>query len=239
MPTYQERYQQGEHQQVWAELVALGPAVRHEPLLSDARAVAQTMMARARQNVGLVVERLHALDYRFAHPQQVWLPPDHPEMRGRLELIVRQYGPLPLTLQAWFDVVGFVSLVGAHPKLSCYTGLVPLDRQGPLSDPLVVACYSSVEEYEEEEEGPPYAFDFAPDPNHKARMSGGWAAHVDIPAPGFDAPVVSTWWNGLPFVPYLRTAFQWGGFLGFERAPAAAADAQAELAALTAGLLQL
>jgi len=36
--SYLERYLAGEHEQVWAELVALGPAVREEPVYSDALA---------------------------------------------------------------------------------------------------------------------------------------------------------------------------------------------------------
>jgi hypothetical protein len=45
--SYLERYLTGEHEQVWAELVALGAAVRDEPLYSDALAVARETMRRA------------------------------------------------------------------------------------------------------------------------------------------------------------------------------------------------
>lgn len=49
--TYLERYFRGELAPVWAELVALGSAIREEPLAHQARAVAQEMMRRARHNI--------------------------------------------------------------------------------------------------------------------------------------------------------------------------------------------
>jgi len=62
------RYQQGEREQVWADLVSLGPQVRERPYLMDAQAVAQETMRRARHNVELIVERLRQLDYHFWDP---------------------------------------------------------------------------------------------------------------------------------------------------------------------------
>jgi hypothetical protein len=44
--TYLERYLAGEHEPVWAELQALGAAVRAEPLYSDALAVAHDTPSR-------------------------------------------------------------------------------------------------------------------------------------------------------------------------------------------------
>lgn len=65
MTTFSERYRKGERSQVWRDLVALGSAVREEPLYSDARLVAQMMMRRARYNMERIVARLHQLQYRF------------------------------------------------------------------------------------------------------------------------------------------------------------------------------
>ncbi len=62
---YLERYINGEYEQVWAELQALGPAVRSEPLYSDAREVADETMRRVRRNCERLVERLRAMAYKF------------------------------------------------------------------------------------------------------------------------------------------------------------------------------
>lgn len=64
---YLERYLAGEHQLVWAELQALGAAVREEPLYSDALAVARETMRRARANIELLIPRLRAAGYDFGY----------------------------------------------------------------------------------------------------------------------------------------------------------------------------
>jgi len=68
MPTYLERYLQGDHEQVWAQLQSMGEQVRDEPVYSDAVAVARETMLRVRQNIELLIPRLEALGYylRFA-----------------------------------------------------------------------------------------------------------------------------------------------------------------------------
>jgi hypothetical protein len=47
---YLERYRNGEYEQVWDELRALGPAVRDEPHYSQAREVAAETMRRVRRH---------------------------------------------------------------------------------------------------------------------------------------------------------------------------------------------
>ncbi len=51
------RYQAGEHEAVWAEMMALGAEVREPPYFKDARAVAAETMRRARHNVELLIRR--------------------------------------------------------------------------------------------------------------------------------------------------------------------------------------
>ena len=79
MASYLDRYLGGEHEAVWAELLAQGERVRAEPLASDALAVAREMMGRVRTNLELHIPRLAAINYqpfavtsrRIAH----WLLP--------------------------------------------------------------------------------------------------------------------------------------------------------------------
>src|SRR3954451_12374215 len=65
MSTFYDRYQAGEHEQVWSELIALGDAVRHEPVYADAVAVARETMRRAQSNIETLIDRLHALGCQF------------------------------------------------------------------------------------------------------------------------------------------------------------------------------
>ena len=48
------RYRNGEYEQVWDELTALGPAIREEPHYSQAREVAAETMRRVRRNCELL-----------------------------------------------------------------------------------------------------------------------------------------------------------------------------------------
>lgn len=48
-------------------MVALGPAVREEPLCSDALAVVRETMRRARANIETLIPRLHESGYEFGY----------------------------------------------------------------------------------------------------------------------------------------------------------------------------
>ena len=120
---YLERYRNGEHEQVWNELQALGPIVREEPYFAQAQAVASETMRRVRRNCEQLVARLQALGYVFgtfpdgtrrsytANP--LTLPSD--QMRDDYEELESQADPLPLSLSAFWQEVGAVDLVGMHP----------------------------------------------------------------------------------------------------------------------------
>jgi hypothetical protein len=125
MATYLDRYLHGEHEQVWADLVTLGPTVREEPLYSDAWAVACETMRRARYNIELLIPRLESLGYQFGHS---WLPADEPHAHPPVftppasdvhEIITefeQRIGVLPLSLRAFYEFVGSVNFVGTPPE---------------------------------------------------------------------------------------------------------------------------
>jgi hypothetical protein len=119
MPSYLERYRQGEFEQVWSELLGLGDKVRKKPLHAEALSVAKETMTRARANIEMLVPRLQKLGYQFAHPERVFVPADK-EFRRHVVDMEKRGGPLPLSLRAWCEVVGEVNFMGSHPKLSTY-----------------------------------------------------------------------------------------------------------------------
>lgn len=63
--TYLARYEAGEHEGVWQELRALGPAVHDDSIAEDAKAVADATMRRVKANLQRIETGLHALGYRF------------------------------------------------------------------------------------------------------------------------------------------------------------------------------
>jgi len=69
--TYLERYNSGEYKLVWDELQALGPAVRQEPVYSDALAVARETMQRVRQDIEVLINRLVQIGFIFGYDHRI------------------------------------------------------------------------------------------------------------------------------------------------------------------------
>jgi len=130
--SYLERYLLGEHEQVWAELVALGERVREEHIYSDALEVARETMRRARHNIEALISRLEVIGYQFGYAWATsrggqegrWLAvdwagpftPPLPDTSTRLHELQTSVGALPLSIVAWFETVGAVDFVGQPPR---------------------------------------------------------------------------------------------------------------------------
>ncbi|NWG22439.1 MAG: hypothetical protein HXY39_19195 [Chloroflexi bacterium] len=219
MATWLERYRNGEHEQVWAEMMAAGESIRHEPLFSDALAVARETMRRARQNVETLRDRLEQSGYQFAYPDEVITPP-RPDVQHCIEELERRIGPLPLALRAWYEVVGAVNFMGRHPEWETHVYTDPL-----VVDPIDMAL-EEYQEWREEcreygiEEMGPYQLPVAPDYYHKADIASEphhtiAVYRVVLPNPAADAPVGDEP-HHTTFVNYLRTCFRWAGLPGLE-----------------------
>jgi hypothetical protein len=224
---------------VWDELMRLGERVRHEPHFSEALSVSYETMRRTAENVRRLHERLNTIGYRFTYPAEAIAPPI-PNVSECIQRLERRVGPLPLSLRAWYEIVGSVNFIGEHPDW---------DHE-IYSDPLVVdpidfalAEYQewreSCQEYGSEAVGP-YTVPIAPDEYHKARGEGVPQLAVAVysimtPNPAADA-VLGEEPHHTTFVDYLRTCFKWGGFPGFERV---AKPPQKDLEFLTKDLLPI
>jgi hypothetical protein len=221
-----DRYLAGEHEQVWADLVGLGPAALEPEHAPDALAVAYETMHRVEQNVATLAQRLKAMDYRFvypgseggflglrkarAHEPHVLPAADAHAKIAELEKLVG--GPVPLSLRAFFEVVGEVNFNGDHPSLA------PRDGE-PAPDPLMVCSVDdaiAMLESGDWDDDEPALIEFAPDALHKANISGGAPYSIEVPNPAADAPVEDEP-HDTTFVAYLRLVILgWGGFPGWE-----------------------
>ena len=234
---------------MWAELVSRGAAIRVEPLYSQARAVADAMMQRARHNVDLLVPRLQQLGYRFVDPERVWNPPNPATLRA-LDDLEREHGSVPLVLRVWFEVVGSVNFMGAHPRLSSNADLDWGGSERIDGDPLVVDSLFltelGAEPYADAGDDEVDQLGFAPDVAFKAHESGGGSVSLLVPNPAFDGPLIDPGerWTGTFFIHHLQTCFEWGGFPGlrghwYPGQESAAAASQAELDFLREDLLPI
>ena len=221
-----DRYMSGERTQVWTELVEAGEAVRQDAVAADALAVAYETMERVTQNVRALVERLSAIGYRFSAS-----PPHQPPGKGtwkQLQRLERLTGPLPLSLRAFYDVVGAVDLIGRH------SGLIPRDSSIP-PDPLVVyGVDDALQEAESGDDDESGEITIAPDDLHKENVSGGERYAIAVPDGRADAIVLNER-HQLYFVEYLRLCCRLGGFGGYEGVDR---DVPKELDQLRDGLLE-
>jgi hypothetical protein len=151
--SYIERYRGGEYEQVWAELQALGSSVQESTLYGDALAVAQEMMRRVRHNLELLATRMQTIGYDFSYEwaraevrmmgiQDLDLTPHlHPEFRQRdpvigivppdsvvaaqLAELETLRGHVPISVLAWYQVVGSVNFTGLAPESWWQMGSAP------------------------------------------------------------------------------------------------------------------
>lgn len=225
--TFLDRYLAGEHEQVWAELRALGADVRREPVRSDARAVAGETMRRVRRNCERIVAKLEASGAVFGVYPDGSVPsyapgpltPPSAATRTDAAALDERIGPLPLSLEAFWNEVGSVNFVGMY-------------RSAPdLLDPLVIdppdGTLEELDNWEEDggwgnqgedDPGAPPRFEggLAPDYLHKDNISGGLPYAVALPEPAADFELLNER-HGMEFIPYLRLAIlRWGGFPGLD-----------------------
>jgi hypothetical protein len=155
--------------------------------------------------------------------------PPGPNAKKDVAKFEREYGTLPLSLRAFYEIVGEVNLNGTHPAID-----PPGSSIAP--DPLLVYGLDEgiVEFDEDDEDGErPGAVTIAPDDLHKANTSGGDAYEMAIPDLRADGELLNERHN-LLFVDYLRLCFEYGGFPGYE----GRGSVPAEIKTLREGLLE-
>lgn len=197
----------------------LDPARRTESL-----GIARKVMAFARRNVEWLVRRLESSGYRFANPHGPWQTPEE-GLSESVEELARQGFFVPVALQAWLMEVGCVDLCGTHPewKRSACVGLSDedSDKEPWFSDPLVLDArlgpVASRPDRARCEDGR-FALSLAPDSVTKANVSGGGPVTVFCDVPAFDVCLAGQH-GSLTLLSYLRWAFEWSGFPGFDYIP--------------------
>jgi hypothetical protein len=118
MATYYERYINGEYEQVWNELIALGDKVREEPVYSDARKVALETMQRAKRNIEKLYDRLQQLGYAFEIEKSKPIGNPLQDLGQQLSndpLLKNVFGSLANGLQSLQSIFGSMGSTPQHP----------------------------------------------------------------------------------------------------------------------------
>jgi hypothetical protein len=261
-----ERYEAGEHEAVWSELIGLGERVREPGHREDADRVVELTMKRVAANVSTIVTRLNQMGYRWARParendsrrrsgeplldeyQSIYEPPG-PGIVADIARAEHAVGVLPLAVRGLFRWVGEVDLAGSMatwvPSAYMFEGPEPWPEFGVYSCPLHFYGVRLVTGYIDPETGlihrrylredGRYRMYLAADELMLAGYSGGCHMIV-LPDAGTD-PMVDSIGRRTPMqlIEYLRLAFAWGGFPGYELAE----SVPDELESLRAGLLPI
>jgi hypothetical protein len=209
-------------------LTGMGYRFTPNPGASGAASAAVTGLARMLASVVASMVSSGAAK-QAKQPESAPHVPPTPDAQKRVADFEKQFGALPLSLRAFYEVVGEVNLIGTHPAIDPPGNTVAID-------PLVVhGLDEGLVEYDEEDEdgeGEPSAITIAPDDLHKANVSGGDAYEMAIPDLRADGELLNER-HRLFFVEYLRLCFKLGGFPGYE----AMGTIPAELGRLSAGLI--
>lgn len=223
----------------WAYQLALGKELLVEVQRQESLKFAQKVMAFARRNVELLIERLQRSGYQFANPEGPRRQPDK-DMENTVQGLAARGVHVPVALQAWLMEVGGVDLSGTHPewRRSAYSGLgdagsepARSDWEPWYSDPLVI--WYDVRQlltWLEKQDGPTQTrwLEIAPDAIHKSNISGGGPISMNCEGPLFDAFLVGQH-GSVTLLSYLRLAFEWSGFPGFAYIPDAPTEMLREL----------
>ena len=110
-----ERYKAGECERIWLELRNLGE-IREQPVKDEALAVAREIMKRVRYNFNVIANNLIKLGFEFEEPEKVVVPAKS-NASEYLDDFEQQWGILPLSVRAWYEVIHSIKL-SAFKKLS-------------------------------------------------------------------------------------------------------------------------
>lgn len=233
-----ERYKNGQHEDVWDELRS------HEVISGDLReeamAVAVETMTRVGNNVNLIAGRLEKAGWT---PQNSYREmPDDTDLTFFSEAEKKSGAPMPVSLEAFWKVVGGVDFVwdyrsGAEPpKLGPNLQMDEMDPLLIYSGDVMHHMFDEWDEMDFPEEGEDECFSIwlAPDHFHKANISGGDPYVIYVPFRGAD-PIVENEDHELPFVDYLRHCFRFGGFSKLDEYKDRA-DVKAFVQSMTEGL---
>lgn len=170
-----------------------------------------------------------------------------PRPAATLQAFEDEFGLLPLSVRAWYELVGSVNFVGmypnwvthidersiADPELKALEG-IPLFAH---LEPLHICGLDTSRVRRGHSTKAPAMLEFMPNGAMSYGHQGtyGWTYGVELPCAAADAEVHFDGFDST-FVKYLRTCFHWGGFPGWERM---ASRPEEDLAYLTANLLSM
>lgn len=227
--TLYDRYLNGQTEQVYKEIFALGQDAFLPIYLTDIENVLTETFQRVAYNLDVIYKELKEINYLFkTNPENNFEKPLHkpiPETEfliQQLDNAVKPFGYVPLSMKYFYKIVGGVNFVWDYETNE--------DFMWEMADPIQIVSLDAVvetvtDEYWEEDiqqyvddENFGNAFlDLAADDLHKDNVSGGQAYAIQITKePSIDSNFMNEP-NDTTFINYLRICFENCGFPGITR----------------------
>ena len=244
VPTTDAAFSRRRINQHWAWQLSLSHQLLKGKARENALAFARKVMAFARRNVELLADRLSATGYEFAGGKP--LTPPEEDVADKLTELSNRGVHVPISLQAWLIEVGGVDFRGTHPEWprTGYYGMgddATTEDEPWFTDPLCIEVTvqsllgSLSDDGAQAEDHFANCIEIPPDIITKANISGAGPISLSSAEPCFDNVLVGQL-GSLTLLSYLRHAFAWGGFPGFDFIPDAPTNMLEEL---TQGLTRL
>lgn len=227
--TLYDRYLNGQTEQVYKEIYALGQDAFLPDYLTDIEKVLTETFQRVAYNLDIIYKEPQEINYLFkTNPEYNFEKPLHKPLPDtefliqQLDNAVKAFGYVPLSMKYFYKIVGGVNFVWDYETKE--------DFMWEMADPIQIASLDAVvetvtDEYWEEDiqqyvddENFGNAFlDLAADDLHKDNVSGGQAYAIQITKePSIDSNFMNEP-NETTFINYLRICFENCGFPGITR----------------------
>jgi hypothetical protein len=222
--TLYDRYINGETEQVYQDIYALGHDAFLPANLTDIEKVLTETFRRVAFNLDIIYEELKSINYLFkTEPDYNFEKPLHKPLHDtdillqQLDKAVKPFGFVPLSLKYFYKIVGGVNFVWDYETSE--------DFMWEMADPIQIASLDAVieavteewwqedmQQYVDDEDFGHAFIDLAADDLHKDNTSGGQAYSIQITkTPSIDSNFMNEP-NDTTFINYLRICFEYCGF---------------------------
>lgn len=227
--TLYERYINGQTEQVYQDIYALGQDAFLPNNLSDIEKVLTETFQRVAFNLEIIytelknINYLFKTEYKFNFERPLHKPlPDTDLLLKNLDTAVEPYGFVPLSLKFFYKIVGGVNFVWDYETNENF--------MWDMADPIQVASLDdlvnevadedwkeNMQDYLSDNENENVFLELAADDLHKDNVSGGPPYSLEIiKSPSVDSNFLNEP-NATTFINYLRICFEYCGFPGITR----------------------
>jgi hypothetical protein len=200
-----------------SEFLTLATDVRDVANLPKAASLVRRIMAISKQNIETIIERLKRINYCFEVSSEDIFRQPKKDVLKKIAKLETRIGALPLSICAFYEMVGSVNLAGRFPEWETFAPNTEAVKTDYLQVFSIDEWFASDFEFEEDHhnDGTVY-LEISIDDFTKAGFSGGGSYAIKVPNASFDALMEDAWFEAT-FIQHLRISFQWGGFPGLSR----------------------